>query len=561
MPAPTDKIVLPPKYYLDYFKYLLGFVQRKYSHILIESEREFLVKFELLSEDAQCLYVRFSNRSGKYFRTSKLKYEEIADIENALESLTVAKMAVRPDGSHAAETEELLQIFNKAELVQFCKACGLASKGLSAYAKNEVVQYILQNIEYEVIVKSIVEFDSVVRLNFEPEVQMLKYLFFGNRYDTMTEFVTRDLGFQRYEQYDEEKLVAHFNTRQEAEDKLAVSLFAEKFFEIAENLPAKELYYWAVNWMVLHGKDLSEMALTVLERQKLKFATFFEKIKEPAVAFDMYALTELPPSRERRVRILAKLGHEEEARELAESMLAEPYNNDEYFFAIDYKRKLEAKQSKAKNKRSVTIQLHDSEAVSIAADWRNRVEAGVIDYYKNLGYEAVFSENYLWKTLFGLLFWDIIYDTETLAIHHPLQRAPSDIYKPIFFESRREKLLDRLDILEDKEELSYYVRLIFKEKAGITNPLVDWQETTLETVLVLCERLTAFQMRSVLLEMATNLKQNTHGFPDLFIWNAETYHFIEVKSPTDNLSNQQLFWLRYFERIELNAKVLRVLWA
>jgi hypothetical protein len=33
-----------------------------------------------------------------------------------------------------------------------------------------------------------------------------------------------------------------------------------------------------------------------------------------------------------------------------------------------------------------------------------------------------------------------------------------------------------------------------------------------------------------------------------------------VKSPTDNLSNQQLSWLQYFQEIGVNAKVLRVYW-
>jgi len=41
---------------------------------------------------------------------------------------------------------------------------------------------------------------------------------------------------------------------------------------------------------------------------------------------------------------------------------------------------------------------------------------------------------------------------------------------------------------------------------------------------------------------------------------AAEYCFVEVKSPTDNLSNQQLSWLQYFEEIGVKAKVLRVYW-
>ena len=141
-----------------------------------------------------------------------------------------------------------------------------------------------------------------------------------------------------------------------------------------------------------------------------------------------------------------------------------------------------------------------------------------------------------------------------------MQPAPSDIYKPIFFELRRDKLLNRLDILEEKAELLKFIEDIFLEKQGITNPLVDWSAITFHSVLKICEKLDSTHIRAVMLEMAINLKNNTHGFPDLFTWNTDSYEFIEVKSPTDNLSNQQLYWLRFFERIGVKSRVLRVDW-
>jgi hypothetical protein len=560
VPDNQPKKLLPPKYYLEYFKYLLAFVGRKYQHILLEAEKAFIRNFEQLSENEQCLYVRFSNRSGIYFRVEKLKYDEIDNLDYCLSQLLAKQFLHMPSSTFANEIHLLLDVYSKPELLIFCKKKGITAAGMSGFTKSEILEYILQVFDYEADILLLNGIAPTVRLSYEAEVQMLKFLFFGNRHSSMTEFVTRDLGYQRYEQYDEEKLVAQFATRQEAEDKLMVSLFAEKFYQIASLLSPDELHHWAVNWMVLHGKALSELAQGLLEHHKLKFGQFFEKIKEPEVAFDTYSLTELPPSRERRVRILAKLGHTNEANQLAESMLAEPYNNDEYMFAVDYQRKQKAKAEKTRNKRSVTLQLHDSESVTLPETWRNRVEAGIIAHYQSQGYSAVFAENHLWKSLFGLLFWDIIYDTEALAMHHPLQRAPSDIYKPVFYESRRPKIIQRLDILHDTDELTSYVQLIYQQKNGTTNPLVDWQQTTLEAVLAVLRHLSAFQLRAVLLEMAGNLKQNTHGFPDVFVWNTDTYHFIEVKSPTDNLSNQQLFWLQYFERIELQAKVLRVVW-
>jgi hypothetical protein len=55
-------------------------------------------------------------------------------------------------------------------------------------------------------------------------------------------------------------------------------------------------------------------------------------------------------------------------------------------------------------------------------------------------------EKFVWTT-----FWDIIFDTESMAIHHPLQRSPSDLFKPTFFEKRQQKMEERLEILDDPD--------------------------------------------------------------------------------------------------------------
>lgn len=274
----------------------------------------------------------------------------------------------------------------------------------------------------------------------------------------------------------------------------------------------------------------------------------------------IFRLTEEAPSRERQVRILHKLKNIEEARALCDQILLNPQNADEQFFAVDFINKLESVLLKKRAKKTVTQQLHSSESISLEADWKRRVELGVIDYYEKRGRKAAFTENHLWRSFFGLLFWDIIFDTETLAIHHPLQRSPSDLFKPNFFEKRKSKMEERLEIFEDKEEAQQFIYTIFFEKYGITNPLVDWYGGLFPLLVTLIEKLNVGQISTLMLEMARNLKENIRGFPDLLIWDDGDYCFIEVKSPTDNLSSQQLYWLRFFEEHRIKAKVLRVEW-
>jgi hypothetical protein len=555
-----EKIILTPKYYLEYFTYLLQFVEKKYALILNEAEQNFLQQFNNLPENAQCLFVRMTNRNGLYFRQEKLVYTEIEHITEQWTELFKQNFAEKLSKNHLTDLADILKLFTKNELIHFLKTAKENLKGLSVLSKEELADMLVVNTTLHEQLYLFLEQNSLVKQGFEHEVMMLKFLFFGNRHDTMTEFVTRDLGFQKYETYDEDKMVAHFATRQEAEDRLKVSYFGERFYELAKERSATEHYYWALEWISKNQQSLTEPALLVLERYKLRFASFFEKQKEYEVAYDMYTLTDWPPSRERQTRLLLKLNYPTEARQLAELILATAYSNDEFIFAQDFINKLEAKASKTKSKKTVTLELQEAESIELDISWKNNVETGVIDYYQQRGYEALFSENTPWKSLFGLLFWDIIYDSDYSTIHHPLQRAPSDIYKPIFFESRRSKLLERIDQLKDSEAVVAILDETIAFKQGITNPLVDWHPLCLKAVKTIGEKLSPYQLEKIMLEIASNLHQNTHGFPDLLVWNNENLEFIEVKSPNDKLSSQQYFWQKYFKKIQIPTKVLRVTW-
>ncbi len=568
---PPEKIELPPKYYLTYFQYLTDFVKKKYQHILNETEQQFLADFDALTEDEKCLFIRFCNRTGSFFRTEKLKYAEIENIPESLNSLIDKGFVAPLSQNHLTEAAEVLDIFSKAELIELAKMLNLETRGRASLKKEEVLDWLLAVGNWEDVIYLLNSEDysnihglphSLVRVLKETEVQMLKFLFFGSRHGDMTEFVTRDLGFQTYEKFDEDKMVAYFQTRQEVEDKLKVSLAREDFYLMQQaDIEILDIYNWFMDWTEKHRKELSEIALATYGTFTLRVALYLEKKKALDEALTIFRLTEESPSRERQVRILDKQKNREEAKALCELILAEPKNATEQFFAEDYLNRVEAQLLKKKSKKAVTQQLHNSESITISGLWKRQVEIGVIDYYQNRGMKAEFTENHLWRSLFGLLFWDIIFDTESLAIHHPLQRSPSDLFKPTFFEKRKEKMEERLKMLEDEDATTVYMNRIFFEKFGLTNPLVQWYGGLFPLILTVLEKLSPEQITLITLEMAKNLRQNLRGFPDLFIWADGEYSFIEVKSPTDSLSNQQLFWLRFFERVNVRSKVLRVEWG
>ncbi len=555
------QIILPPRYYLDNFRYVVDFVKRLYGGLLNDAELDFIHRFENLGIDAQCLFVRFSNRKGLFFRVNKLNYPEITDLPAALGELLIHGLVERLSAQHDGLATLALGVFTKPELLQLLPLDPEEVRALAKQKKEDVVQYATQELNFGEIVTSLTTRETVVKVGFEAEVMMLKYLFFGNRGSDMTEFVVRDLGMVNFERYDESKLTARFRTRKEVEDKLLISLTSEELYDLKQaETPAEDIYNWFLNWNETRP-ELTEIAIPGYQRLVLKVGAFLEKQKLPDQALAVYELSDKVPARERRVRLLFKNGLMDEALALCDEIAVTPQNADERYFANDFRDKILGLSEKKRSRKSTTRFLSDAEVVAIPAAYRHHVEAGVMNHYLEQGQDAAFTENYPWRGLFGLVFWDVIYDANVQAIHHPLQRAPSDFYLPDFYLKRELSLKKRLAELPTTADWKAHVERLFHAKYGITNVLVDWSETLLDLVHRLIDLLDPTQLQLILLEMARNLRENTRGFPDLLVWDETgTYSFVEVKSPTDHLSAQQLHWMEYFQAIGVHGKVVRVVW-
>ena len=365
--AQTD---LPPKYYLEYFNYVLEFVREKYQHILNESEWRFLRKYYCLSEDAQCLFIRFANRRGLFFRVNKLSYSELSDIPALLNELLEREFIESPNPEkHQTYGKELLGVFTTKEIAeQFSKLLIEKKSTYKKLKKEELVEVILQDFELNEIVETLNAFEPIIKVCFEFEVTFMKFLFFGNRYLDMTEFVMRDMGLVQFENHDDDKLVARFTTRKDAEDKWLITDQNDLFYQLKDTTPPLEIYDWFMNFVSTVG-ELSEVAKPSYERLILKIAIFLEKSKQLDEALTVFRLTDQVPSRERQVRTLQKLTHIDEAASLCQQMIDFPKNADEKFFAIDFLNKI---NSKKKSKKSTTSWLHQAESITVSIDSRQK---------------------------------------------------------------------------------------------------------------------------------------------------------------------------------------------
>ncbi|KAK3825425.1 MAG: hypothetical protein J3Q66DRAFT_105131 [Benniella sp.] len=98
--------------------------------------------------------------------------------------------------------------------------------------------------------------------------------------------------------------------------------------------------------------------------------------------------------------------------------------------------------------------------------WRNidgsdcSVEELALSYYGTLGYKGHHSENSILLTLFGLLFWDILFSPQPGVFETSYQTEPLDLRTDAFFLQRQDMIMERIEniakskIIEDPEPLS-----------------------------------------------------------------------------------------------------------
>lgn len=552
-------IELPEKYYLDYFEMLISHVQKHYGKLLSKEEKRFIRRFYNLPEDAQCLFLRLVNRRGMYFRMDKISYEEIVDQPAALTVLLKRKFFKRLSFHCAGEIGYVLQTFTKTELIELARHL-LDKKALAALRKlrkQELAESLVSQCSPNQVIMLIRSQEVIIRTCHEDALEMLKFLYFGHLEGDMTQFVVRDIGYVKTESYDQAKLKALFKTRQEAEDKLRLSKVYRDFKQLRDELKATAdvIFDWFEAQQLCREK-LCELALPHFDKLCLRLGKLLEQQQFAEKALKVYQYTETSPSRERQVRLLQKLGETKKALRLCCKISEQPANADERFFAEDFMNRVKHK----KRTRSATDYLRKSEKIMLNADHQCYVEQGVLSYLEERGHEGVHVENYLWRGMFGLLFWDIIFDQESDAIHNPLQTAPSDLYTPQFLNKRADAINKRLKVLSYPKRFHNIIRHHHDSKQGMNNPMVGWHDHLLPLVEQCYHYLEPDQISSVLLEMARDLRENTRGFPDLFVWRESSYSFIEVKSPNDQLSARQLYWLHFFEQQKISAKVIRVAW-
>jgi len=548
----TTQNTLPDTYYLDYFNFLLGFIQNNYTNIINSEEERFIKTFQNLTLDGQCIFVRLANRKGSYFRKSKLFYREIENIGLSLDDLHRNRFISYDNKNHI---ENILFLFTKSELIHIGKAKGWNNFYKNSYKKEDIIFSIIEHIEHSDVYDSLFDEDTIIFFESDDLVSFFKLLFFGDQYSDMTQFVIRDIGNIKLENYDEVDFTPNFSSREEVNKYLEIANAYQIFKELKELVSPLKCYQWFVDEDILLSPPYHTKHGKIYCKLIIKLGKLLEQNSFLIESLQIYSRINISPARERQVRLLTRLNEIEKAKSLAEEMVNQPDNPSEALFAKDF---LNAGDKRIK--RSTTASLKSANEISVVRDQSRSVERLAVDYFEQNGYEAFHTENSLWRFLFGLVFWEETYDTDQNTFHHPLQRLPSDIHDLSFYENRKEAIEIKLSSLRSRKVVYSKLEKTYQEKYGIANQFVYWSDEMLMLSLKAVELMPLKGLKEVLRMIAIQVKSNSTGFPDLFIFKNKSYHFYEIKSPNDHLSAQQLFWIDFMTKWNIKADVLKVSW-
>ena len=544
---------LPPQYYLDNFRFLIHWVNERYADLLAEEELLFIERFNRLAPNSQCLLVRMLGRKGPWFRATKLIYAEIDNHEFCANQLNdVNLIEIDP----LLSITNLFNIFTKAELIQ------LFSEQLKSHknARKEILLNILsdsypQNQYWSQWTND--QFGKLYYVDNHAIISIFLLLFFGNPYQNLTEFVLQDLGLYRYEKYIIDPQHRVFKNREELAQYQQLLLLREQL-ALAEDLNSLEQ-------IVLQLPNTFASAAMERRRARLinQLAYEFERYKQFDLAMQLYQLIDLPPSRERQIRLLEKRGDHQQAWELLSLLIKTPMNEHELQIAERIAPRLAKKISKPFKKKSPLALCEKTLILPQSADDAGlalSVEEIVRLHLDTREEPCLYVENTLLNSLFGLWLWPEMFRGIQGAFANPLQSAPLDLYQEDFQKNRPD--IQQLWQLFDDQKHATHIQNIWQQKHGIANHFVSWQFINETTLLMALRCIPATHLKIIFERLLFDLKTNRSGLPDLiqFFPKQQFYRMIEVKGPGDRVQDNQQRWLNFFKAHDIPAEVCYVSW-
>ena len=522
---------LPAKYYLAHFRELIEFVTSKCMHLLEPKHSEFISKINQLDEQSQCMLARVYSRKPYLVQAQSLNYEEITSPHQAIYTLKKAGILFEPNEQYYSQ---LLAHLTKPSLVEL-----LSNYGEQISFKKSAAKGALVDIAREFFKACPQElaplYSQYVINNRSDYYEYFEFLFAGKLsggdVNHQNRFVMRDLGLTATREGHSESL-SRFETLDEAQSNYLLNRYRLAFKNITD-----ESDYVALASQVLvqaaHG------AIAVVLKNKLLVRLYRQlKAVDSELAFSLLeGCVDDSEAQEIQIREQYRLGNKEWVKARLEAIIENPLTDDLLYFADDFLMRKFNKKTRSR----LSAMLADTQCVlEIDELYRGEVEQGVNDYYTRQGMAVFNTENTLWQSLFGLVFWHELFIESPYPPCNEFDIYPQVLRLGNFYEAQQTQINERLAQCQTSQAL---LNLVCKNAAQYfeqPNGLFRWRSNLLEPLEALILNSPIKALIAHLTAMSKHYLQLKDGYPDLMVINNGQVHFEEVKAPGDKLRRNQL---------------------
>ncbi|MEL0633668.1 exonuclease domain-containing protein [Pseudoalteromonas carrageenovora] len=542
---------LPAKYYLAHFRELIEFVTSKGMHLLEPKHREFISKINQLDEQSQCMLARVYSRKPYLVQAQSLNYEEITSPHQAIYTLKKAGILFEPNEQHYSQ---LLAHLTKPSLVEL-----LSNYSEQISFKKSAAKGALVDIAREFFKACPEElaplYSQYVINNRSDYYEYFEFLFAGKLssgdVNHQNRFVMRDLGLTATREGHSESL-SRFETLDEAQSNYLLNRYRLAFKNITDESDYVDLAS-QVLVQAAHG------AIAVTLKNKL-LVRLYRQLKgvDSELAFSLLeGCVDDSEAQEIQIREQYRLGNKEWVKARLEAIIENPLTDDLLYFADDFLMRKFNKKTRSR----LSAMLADTQCVlEIDELYRGEVEQGVNDYYTRQGMAVFNTENTLWQSLFGLVFWHELFVESPYPPCNEFDIYPQVLRLGNFYEAQQTQINERLAQCQTSQAL---LNLVCKNAAQYfeqPNGLFRWRSNLLEPLEALILNSPLEALITHLTAMSKHYLQLKDGYPDLMVINNGQVHFEEVKAPGDKLRRNQLTTIDNLKNVGFTVHIAAVKW-
>lgn len=548
------RIELAADYLLAHFTEFIQRFEPLYLPLLDADGRLWLSHYQTLSLDAKRLLLRLLSRKGQLFALDTLHYAEITDVTAGAAQLLQLGFLTHPTEADSAAT---LATLTKAELWHLITSIP-ASTPWQAPAKSAAKAVLLQALQTAPIAlwPLLQAQHAYVQLSrLEPLYYML-FLFFGDIQHDLSALVLRDLGVMPAGNY-KQHYQARFVDATTAQVAYFYSAKKAAWRALSDAKPTAVDNALLLQWY----DDMARWPEPVDERTQLQHEQLCYQLGRQAErlalwpqAIQCYRASQSYAANERLLRIFQQQGDQHALAQQLAMMVDDPSCDEELALAQD----IAARHGKPRQASDLTKALQQAPVVTLDESFISNCEAGVVAHYQQQGLQAWHSENELWLTLFGLWFWQELFEADAAAVHSEFDWRPRNLSTGLFYQQQQAAIEQKLAYLTDPQAACQFLLRQFAHAAGRPNAIFRYSESMLQPVLALLQWAPTGSVAAMLRQMASDFRRFNHGYPDLLVLDASGIRFVEVKGPGDVLRRHQLTRLRYLQQLGFVVGLQRV---